>query len=67
MESTTKPKQKPIIILSLPNDLLKEMHVVLLHAHMQNITAPQMGFRYHAWGVLAQNNLFDLDVSQSDS
>jgi len=60
-------KTEPSIHLALPNDLSKEILVVLLHAHMQNIIAPEKGFRYHAKVALEANNLPALDLGESDS
>jgi len=60
-------KTEPTIHLALPNDLSKEILVVLLHAHMQNIIAPEKGFRYHAKVALEANNLPALDLGESDS
>lgn len=51
--------------LDLPNDLSKVIMIVLLHAHMQNLISPELGFRYHAKVALATNNLPDLDESDS--
>lgn len=41
-------KSGPSICLAPPNDLSKEIMVVLLHAHLQNIIAPEMSVRHHA-------------------
>ncbi|ROT62497.1 putative RNA-directed DNA polymerase from transposon X-element [Penaeus vannamei] len=51
---------------SLTN-LSKEILIVLLHAHMQNLIEHQLGFRYHAKAALRRNNLPDLDLGESDS
>ncbi|ROT69020.1 putative reverse transcriptase - house mosquito [Penaeus vannamei] len=63
-------KQKtpdPTIHLALPDNLSKEILVVLLHAHLQNLIAPEKGFRHHAKAALANNNLPDLDLGDSNS
>jgi len=41
--------------------------VVLLHAHLQNIIAPEKGFRHHAREALRENNLPELDLGEGDS
>jgi len=58
---------EPAIHLALPNDLSKEIMIVLLHAHMQNLIAPEKGFRHHAKEALARNNLPELDLGEADS
>lgn len=59
-----KSKVEPTIHLALPNDLSKEIMIVLLHAHMQNLISPELGFRHHAKVALALNNLPDLDLGE---
>nr|XP_027218976.1 uncharacterized protein LOC113811438 [Penaeus vannamei] len=56
-----------VIHLALPDNLSREILVVLLHAHFQNLIAPEKGFRYHAKAALANNNLPDLDLGDSNS
>ncbi|ROT69018.1 putative reverse transcriptase - house mosquito [Penaeus vannamei] len=67
--SVRTSSKRPLIPihLALPDNLSKEILVVLLHAHLQNLIAPEKGFRHHAKAALANNNLPDLDLGDSNS
>jgi len=60
-------KSEPSIHLALPNDLSKEILVVLMHAHLQNLISPEKGIWHHARAALEANNLPPLDLGESDS
>jgi len=62
-----KTKVEPTVHLALPNNLSKEILVVLLHAHLQNLINPERGFREHAREALRRNNLPELDLGEADS
>jgi len=66
-EEKEKEKKEPQIILQLPNNLSVGIMTALIHAHLQNIMEPGLGFRHHAQKVLKRNNLPDLDLGNGDS
>ncbi|ROT69820.1 AP-like endonuclease/reverse transcriptase [Penaeus vannamei] len=57
-----KERKEPQVILQLPDDLSVGIMTALIHAHLQNIMEPGLGFRHHAKKVLKKNNLPDLDL-----
>lgn len=63
----TTSKAAPAIHLALPNDLSKVILIILLHAHLENLIFPELGFRHHAKAAFARNNLPDLDFGESYS
>ncbi|ROT69814.1 putative RNA-directed DNA polymerase from transposon X-element [Penaeus vannamei] len=62
-----KERKEPQVILQLPDDLSVGIMTALIHAHLQNIMEPGLGFRHHAKKVLKKNNLPDLDLGNGDS
>jgi len=59
-------KQEPLNLI-LPNNLSKEITIILVHAHLKNLMDPTKGFRQHAKEALEKNNLPPLDLGDSDS
>jgi len=66
-EDKEKERKEPQVILQLPDDLSVGIMTALIHAHLQNIMEPGLGFRHHAKKVLKKNNLPDLDLGNGDS
>jgi len=66
-EEKEKEKKEPQIILQLPDDLSVGIMTALIHAHLQNIMEPGLGYRHHIKKILQKNNLPDLDLGDGDS